>query len=499
MTTIVKTQSGKIKGYTSKGLQIFKGIPYAAPPIGPLRFSPPAPKDPWDGVLDATKFGPYASQGYSVLQDLLGRATNQSEADCLTLNVWTPAIDDAKRPVMVWIHGGAFVSGGAAMSVYDGSALANRGNIVVVTLNYRLGALGFAYIPGETANVGLFDQIAVLKWVKNNIEAFGGNPENVTIFGESAGGMSIVCLLAMPAAKGLFHHAIVQSGPISFDPKMGKKYTDRLMNELGIEVGDIKALREVPVKKIIKVQTKITLSVKFTEFLQFSPRIDGDTLPDPLEAVRAGSASDIDLIVGTNLDEMKLYSIIDPRARNATTEGLYKIMNSIMHFFGQDDAKTKQILKIYKDAREDQYSTAPNEILYVIGTDLIFRVPATRLAEVQRIHQSNTYNYLFTWPSPAFKGRLGSCHAVEIAFVFGTLDTPFMPEMCGKGPVVNEISEKMMDTWIAFARSGNPNHGSIPKWPPYDAEKRSTMLLGSELKLVNAIFEKERKAWDGII
>ena len=499
MTTLVETKLGKVKGYTSNGLQIFKGIPYAAPPVGALRFSPPAPREPWDEVRDALEFGPYASQGYSVLQDLLGKAKPQSEADCLTLNVWTPALDAGKRPVMVWIHGGAFITGGSAMPLYAGAALASNGNVVVVTLNYRLGAFGFLYIPGKTANVGLFDQIAALKWIKNNIEAFGGDPNNVTIFGESAGGMSIVCLLAMPAAKGLFHHAIVQSGPISFDPRPGKKYTDQLMAGLGIEAGDIDALREVPVRKILKIQTKLTFSIKLTEFLQFSPRIDGNTLPDPLKAIRAGSASEIDLIVGTNQDEIKLYSIIDPEASKFKGEELYETASKLMKFFGHDEARTKQLIHAYEEAREGRYSTAPNEIMYAMGTDLVFRVPATRLAEVQRIHQPNTYNYLFTWPSPAFKGRLGSCHAVEIAFVFGTLNTQFMDEMCGKGPEANELSEKMMDTWLTFARTGNPNHKGIPKWPPYDAEKRSTMLMGKEFKVENAVFEKERKAWDGII
>ncbi len=499
MTPIVETKSGKIKGYTSDGLQIFKGIPYADPPIGALRFSPPIQREPWDGVRDAMEFGPYASQGYSVLQDLLGKPKPQSEADCLTLNVWTPALDAKKRPVMVWIHGGAFITGGSAMPLYDGAALAKRGNVVVVTLNYRLGAFGFLYIPEKTANVGLFDQIAALKWVKNNIEAFGGDPNNVTVFGESAGGMSIICLLAMPAAKGLFNHVIVQSGPISFDSRPGKKYTDRLMADLGIKTGDIDALREVPVRKILKIQTKLTNSIKLTEFLQFSPRLDGNTLPNPLKAIRAGSASEIDVIIGTNQDEIKLYSIIDPEASKFKGEDLHETASKIMKFFGYDEARTKQLIHAYEEAREGRYSTAPYEIMYAMGTDLVFRVPATRLAEAQYMHQPNTYNYLFTWPSPAFKGRLGSCHAVEIAFVFSTLDTQFMDEMCGTGPEANDLSEKMMDTWISFARSGNPNHEGIPKWPPYDAENRATMLMGKEFKAVKGFLEKERKAWDGII
>ncbi len=499
MQAIVETHSGKIRGYTSENLQIFKGIPYTAPPIGELRFNPPAPVEPWKEIRNATTFGPYAPQGFSPLQDILARPKPQNEAGCLTLNVWTPGLDDGKRPVMVWIHGGAFITGGTAMPLYDGAHLARHGNLVVVTLNYRLGALGFLYIHDKTANVGLFDQIAALNWVKQNIAAFGGDPNNVTVFGESAGGMSVVCLLAMPAAKGLFQRAIVQSGPISFDPNMGTKYTNLLTSEIGIHAGDLDALRDVPVKKIMRVQEKITATVKLTEFLQFSPRIDGKTLPDPLPAIRAGSARDVDLIVGTNLDELKLYTILNPSAKKIISDGAHKITNKIVKFFGQDDTKAQEIVQIYEKAREGKYSIDPKEILAAITTDFVFRVPALRLAEAQSTQHPNTYNYLFTWPSPAFDGSLGSCHAVEIAFVFGTLNTQFMDQMCGQGPEADKLSEKMMNTWISFARSGNPNHPGIPQWPPYKMKNRSTMLMGHEFTVEDSIFEQERKAWDGII
>lgn len=492
---IVETKSGKVQGYRSKNLEIFKGIPYAAPPIGALRFSPPASREPWKDVLDATKFGPYAMQGFNALEILFGKIPIQeSEADCLTLNIWTPDTDDAKRPVMVWIHGGAFTMGSGADLIYDGSALAHRGNVVVVTINYRLGALGFLYIPGVTANAGLLDQIAALEWIKNNIEAFGGDPNNITIFGESAGGMSVTTLLAMPAAKGLFQHTISQSGAIRPTILAGKNSSETLMKKLRIEADDIDALREVPAKKIVKIQNRITLKGGAASLLAFSPKIDGNTLPKhPLEAVRAGSASEVDLLIGSNQDEMKLFSALDPSMRKIDTDGLYKLLKTMMGSVGLDEKKVRQLINTYQETRE-----TPRDVMDAIGTDFAFRVPAIRVAEAHHLHQPKTYNYLFTWSSPMFKGGLGACHAVEIAFVFGTYKIPRIDTFVGKGDAVKVLSEKVMDTWIAFARTGNPNHDGIPDWPPYDVEKRATMLIGSEFKVVEALYENERAVWDGI-
>ncbi|NVM03884.1 MAG: carboxylesterase/lipase family protein [Candidatus Helarchaeota archaeon] len=516
MTNIVNTKSGKVQGYTENGLQIFKGIPFAAPPIGPLRFSPPAPRDPWSDVLDAKKFGPYALQGTNPLAMMLNwDISNQSEAECLTLNIWTPATDDKKRPVMVWIHGGGFTIGGSADPLYDGSALARRGNIVVVSINYRLGALGYLYIPGVTANAGQLDQIAALEWVRDNIESFGGDSNNVTIFGESAGGVAVATLIAMPTAKGLFHRVIAQSGachPMLYGASMAKRISEKLMTKLKIEPGDIDALRKVPVKKIIRGQNKIggmigdfsrrvQSSSEEMDIMAFSPIIDGDTLPKhPLEAVRAGYASDVKLIVGTNQDEMKLFAAMNPAWRNLDSEGLDKFIQLGSGFLGQDKNKGKQLIEIYKEAREEgRLSTTPYDLLSAIFTDSFFTIGAIRLAEAYYTHQPNIYVYLFTWPSPAFDGQFGACHGLEIPFVFGMLHSPGMEVLLkGLGPAEDSLSERMLDAWIAFARSGNPNHAGLPKWPSYNVEKRPTMLFDSEIKVVDAPFRKELAAWDGI-
>ncbi len=496
-TDIIETKSGKIQGIKENGLEIFKGIPYGEPPLGALRFSPPVAKKNWDEVMDTSKYGSCAFQGYTQLEELTGKLKPESE-DCLTLSIWTPAADNNKRPVMFWIHGGAFIMGGGIDPMYNGSTLAQRGDIVVVTINYRLGALGYLYIPGVTANVGQLDQILALKWVQENIELFGGDPSNVTIFGESAGGYAVVTLPAMPAAKGLFRRVIAQSAP-AIDPKVTKKPTKRLMRMLGIQKGDLNALREISPEKIIEAQNKL-LSEDPTNLLAFRPLIDGDTLPiHPLKAFQNGNFGNIEFMIGTNLDEAKLFTALSPEISKMADADGEKLLIGFLSRLGLDMNKSKEIIDTYRKARESEFSTEPKEIMNALMTDYIFRISTIKLLEAQSTHQVNTYNYLFIWPSPAFDGKLGACHALEIPFVFNTLDVPGMADFAGNNPETEAISNKIMDAWIAFARTGNPNHDGIPKWPSYDIEKRSTMLVGKEFKVVEKFLDKERTAWDDII
>ncbi|NVM45363.1 MAG: carboxylesterase family protein, partial [Candidatus Lokiarchaeota archaeon] len=242
-STIINTLSGRVQGFIKDGITIFKGISYASPPIDALRFQPPQVHKGWECILKATEFGPYAPQGFTLLEEMFGHFENQNEDNCLSLNIWTPETDNESRPVMVYIHGGSFIFGGGADIWYgvDGTQLARKGNVVVVTLNYRLGAFGFLYIEDQIANIGILDQIAALKWIKKNIEKFGGNPNNITIFGESAGALSALILTSIPLTKGLFHRAIIQSAPI-MDTKPTIKSNTKLFQELGIKNGDISAL-----------------------------------------------------------------------------------------------------------------------------------------------------------------------------------------------------------------------------------------------------------------
>lgn len=503
-TDIIKTKSGKIQGYQDDSLKIFKGIPYAAPPIGNLRFKPPVETKPWRDVLNTTTFGPYSPQGFTALEEMFGKFELQGEDNCLTLNIWTPALDNLKRPVMVYIHGGSFVFGGGADIWYGvgGSELAHKGDIVVVTLNYRLGAFGFLYIPDLIANAGNLDQVAALRWIHENIEVFGGDPENITIFGESAGGLSVITLLSMPSSKGLFHRAIAQSVPI-LDSKPTIKSTDNLFKELGVASGDVETLQKLPASKIIEVQDKIIergLTEGTNEIMDFRPSIDGKIIPmHPIEALHKGIGSDIDLIIGTNLDEVNLWTVEYPEIQNLDFEGLQKTVNERLSRLGLDSNLSLNLIKSYKGARKNLHPTSPIDLYNAIDTDFTFRIPTIRIAEAQCIHNPNTYNYLFTWPSPALEGRYGSCHIVEIPFVFGTIGKTGVEWFYGEGKEAELLSKRMMESWIAFARTGNPNHDQIPKWPSYDVTYRSAMLIGNEFKVVEDPFGKERAAWEDII
>ncbi|MFX1574490.1 MAG: carboxylesterase/lipase family protein [Promethearchaeota archaeon] len=496
---IIETKQGKIKGYEREGVKKFKGIPYAEPPVGNLRFKPSIRKEPWSGVLDCTKFGPDVPQRESFFTPQPHPL--QDEEKCLSLNVWTPEVDDTKRPVLFWIHGGGFSFGSGSRT--DGTVMAKIGNAVIVSINYRLGIFGYIFIQDEIANLGQLDQITALQWVRDNISLFGGDPNNVTIFGESAGGVAVSTLMAMPAAKGLINRVISQSGaahPRSFHPKVGINGAERIMTELGIKGFDIEALKKISPQKIVDVQTKLELEARAKgRNFPYGVYIDSKSLPKhPLEAIRDGFASDLELIVGTNQDEMKLYSVISPPNKILDEEGLFRRTHRLIQVFNEDEGVTQKIIDTYKKAREGTLPTDPQDILEAILTDFRFRVSGIRLVEAQCKHQPNVFSYLFTYKSPEFGGKLGACHALEIAFVFGRLGEKARGITPKKSNETDILSEKMMNSWISFAQNGNPNHEGIPKWNPYDLRNRSTMIFGTEVKLVDDPFKTERMVWDGI-
>ena len=491
-TEVIETKSGRIHGYCENGLEIFKGIPYAEPPVGNLRLRPPIAKDPWSDVFSATQYGNCSFQGYTQLEDWFGKLRPESE-DCLNLNIWTPATDNKKRPVMFWIHGGAFIMGGGIDPMYDGSSLAKRGDVVVVTINYRLGILGYLHIPGETVNVGQFDQILALKWVHDNIELFGGDPDNVTIFGESAGGYAVVALSAMPAAKGLFRRVIAQSAPL-INPEVNGKVTKGIMRQMNLKKNDIEGLRKLAPEKIIEAQNKY-FEKNPTDILALRPLIDGDTIPiHPLKAFQNGECSHLDFMIGTTEEESKLFIALDPNFSSINDDDVEKLVIGYLRTLGIDVNRSKKMLNVYKEARLGK----PKELMSALMTDYIFRISTIRLLEAQNVHQPNTYNYMFVWKSPVFDGKLGACHALELPFVFGSLNLPLMDGFVGKNPN-KELSEKMMSAWISFARTGNPNHEALPEWPAYNVDKRATMLFGNKCEVANSVSDKEREAWDGLL
>jgi len=496
---IAETISGKVEGAVEGGINIFKGIPYAAPPVGVRRWLPPAPPRPWQGVRSARAFGNVAAQmdsGPGISKDL--EPVGPQSEDCLFLNVWTPALNKAARPVLFWVHGGAFSMGSASEPMYDGGSLAARGDTVIVSINYRLGVFGFlrlkeatgGAIP-STGNEGLLDQIAALEWVRHNIAAFGGDPGNVTVFGESAGAMSIGCLMAMPAARGLFHKAILQSGAANTTLSSGEAigFAEEYLNVLGVSPGGAGALRELPVERLLGAEMELRRRVPSPagrpRLTLMQPVVDGDTLPSlPIEAIRRGSAAGISLLAGTNQEEWKLMASMDPDLPGLDKAGL---LNRCEDFLPA--GRAAGLVEAYQKARP---AATPGEIFTAIQTDRVFRIPAIRLLEAQGKHAA-AYNYLFTWKSPAMGGQLGSCHVLEVGFVFGLYKADF----CGAGPAADRLSANVQQAWLEFARTGDPGHPGIGPWPPYGAG-RSTMLLGEDRRVEKAVFEGERQAWDAV-
>jgi len=401
----------------------------------------------------------------------------------------------------VWIHGGAFVIGSGAQSIYDGRKLARRGDVVVVTINYRLGALGFLDLgqPELAApNAGLLDQIAALEWVRDHIEAFGGDAGNVTIFGESAGGMSVGTLLGCPAARGLFHKAVPQSGScqaIHADRESSTAITAAVLSGLGMATPNVKQLREMPIDKLKQVQQTVSfqlLALGGTQLLPFQPVIDGHVLPrHPLDEIRAGISRDVRVLIGSTRDEWKLFGFMDPQVRQLDAE---KIAERIQQRLPHADGA--RIAAGYRAARPE--ADWPS-IWIAIETDRIFRIPAIRVAEAQRAHQADVFMYLFSWESPGFGGLLGACHAIEIAFLFDCLDLPGADKFVGTGPDAQRLAERTMDSWLSFATNGDPSHAALGAWPRYDAGRRATMELGARCGVQDDPASVERALWDGVL
>ncbi|KKM89768.1 hypothetical protein LCGC14_1245360 [marine sediment metagenome] len=494
---IVETTCGKVRGYGRRGVMKFKGIPYASPPVESLRFKPPSPVESWEGVRDTLEYSPISPQPSSSLENMFGEARKQDEATCLTLNIWTQAIDDKKRPVMFFIHGGAFLTGNGGS--LDGSRLVLRGDVVVVSINYRLGVLGFLYMPeihDTTANIGLLDMVAALKWTIENISKFGGNPQDITIFGESAGASAVACLLAMPSAKGLFQKAILQSTAARknrFTVESGKKIYESTIQKLGIKKGVIKALYKVPSEEIVKTQN--TLERVGVSKAMVGPVVDGIILPEhPLEAIRKGYAKDIKIFIGSNLDENKLWTMWNPKAFELTEEGLTKTVKKLMRALKKNENKAEELLKVYRHSRK-----TPRDLEDAILTDYTFHISSIRIAEYQSQHQPNTFMYLFTWKSPLEGGKYGAMHILELPFVFGLMGDKAMGVYPRRTQETQELSEKMMDAWISFARTGNPNHENIPALPPYDLQTRATIVFDKDITIVEDPYSDERVVWDDLL
>jgi para-nitrobenzyl esterase len=490
----VTTSLGRVRGVDRGRAHAFLGIPYAAPPVGALRFAPPAPAEPWRGVRECVAHGPAPCQPQDGLSAELGLLAPHPQAeDCLTLNVWRPAREAREpRPVMVWLHGGAFASGHAAGPAYQGDALARRGGVIVVTLNYRVGALGFLHAGAGRSNLGLRDQIAALAFVQREIAAFGGDPTRVTVFGESAGAGSIVALLAMPAARGLFARAIVQSaapeGQLSAEDAVQRA---RLFGgQLGGDAADLDWLCALPAERIVAAQAACAEPGPRRIGMFFAPVVDGESLPEwPLAAVARGATRAVELIVGTTADEMRLFQLA-PGFPEMPEAALVPHVASRLHGAPEVRAAAAQrVVAAYPGG-------SARDRFFALETDASLFVPSARLAEAQSRVQPRTFMYRFSWRSPLRGGALGACHALDVPFVLGTYAaSPALRAFAGDGPDARRVAHAAMDAWAAFARGGDPAHAGIPAWPAYEASRRATLALGATCGVVLAPDEERRRLW----
>jgi len=497
MELVIETNTGKVKGYEQDDVKIFKGIPYAEPPIGQLRLNAPEPKKSWNGILDASEYKPIVPQPPPLLTYF--PVPPQSEEECLNLNIWTPGCDNKKRPVLFWIHGGGHITGSGR--ILNGRNFSHSGNIILVTINYRLGPLGYMYVPGAPTNIGELDKIVALEWVHDNIESFGGDPNNVTIAGESAGATSVCTLMAMPKAKGLFYRAISQSGavmPQSFEMSDRKPTTEAILEENGLSYDDLDGYLKLPIEELIngfvRAQTKAFLNQKQ---LSIYPVIDNENLPHhPIKAIQEGCAKDIELIVGTNLEEWRFWRAFEPEFEELEESQVMERITNLMTGTGEDEKIIEDLIKTYKKSREEiGLPLNIHEVYEAFMSDAIFRIPSLKIAEAQSKHQKNTYMYMFKWKTPFENGRYGAMHALEIAFVFGSFWPDHLFIYPKKTAETEALSKVMMDYWISFARTGNPNIDNVLKWPSYDTESRKTIIFNKEIEIVDDPLKSEREMW----
>jgi para-nitrobenzyl esterase len=489
----VRTTSGTVRGSAEGSVRSFKGVPYAAPPFGDLRFAAPAPPVPWDGVRECTSFGPTALKPpYPVPVDVLLPEPVIPGEDVLNLNVWTP--DGAEGlPVLVWVHGGAFVNGSGAVPQYDGTAFARDG-VVTVTFNYRLGVDGFLHFGDDGPDDrGLLDQVAALEWVRDNIAAFGGDPSRVTVAGESAGAMSVVSLLSMPRAQGLFSRAVAQSGSGHFalQPATATRVAEALAARLGVPLSRA-ALAEVEPATLVAAQQALSQEIAATpdparwgelvlNAMAFEPVVDGDVLPSlPVRAVQAGAGSEVDLLIGTNTDEHALFLVPNGLA-DLVSEPLLGV---VLGGYGL----TPDALAPY---RSDAPAATPGELMIAVATDWFFRLPALRLAEARAGAPGRTHVYEFAWPSPQFDGRLGACHALEIPFVFDTLSAPGSEALAGDA-APQELADVVHRAWVDFVHTGDPG------WPVYDVDERPVQVFGTLTAVTPDPRGAQRRVWEGV-
>jgi len=490
-TAIAETKYGKVRGYIHDGIYIYKGIPYGKA----KRFMPAVEPDAWEGIRSSTMWGPTCPMmdppelGSDEADFMFQHDWGIPDEDCLRINVWTPGINDnMKRPVMIWIHGGGYTFGSSQeLPMYDGENLCKTGDVVYVSVNHRLNLLGFADLSdfgdkyNSSVNVGMIDLVDALEWVRDNISNFGGNPNNVTIFGQSGGGGKVSALMSAPPAKGLFHKAVVQSGmyPTFQDQKITKRIGREFVKNLGLTISDIDSIQNIPYSDLVFAYKIATDSVKeqltkegiSTNWLKFGPgpTQDGEFLPftfnDPKNLV---ISEDVPLMIGTTKNEFIASLWGDIPMRNASLE---EVNNYIEDKYGD---KSTDYIKAVKQAYPND--AKPTDL---IDIDLIFRPSSVKQAKIKSAHSNApVYAYMFTWQSPVFDGIYKAIHCMELPFVFNNIS--LCKEMTGGGKEAYILANKVSRAWINFARFGDPNHDGLPEWKPYSEEKGTTMFFDNE-------------------
>ena len=501
---VVTTTSGPVRGLDDGITKSWRGIRYAAPPTGERRWRAPVPPEPWPDVVDATTFGPVAPQPNNPVITLGPGAVK--DEDCLSLNVWSASVvtPDDPRPVMVWIHGGAYIFGTSSQPLYDGRALVSDGDVVLVTVNYRLGALGFldlsAFSTDERVfdtNLALRDVILALQWVRDNIAGFGGDPERVTLFGESAGGGIVTTLLTVPAASGLFSRAIAQSSPATsvYDSARAKRAADIFLQKVGVEPDQVATLYDLPVDRLVSAGLELFSDVPAATpgTLAFAPVVDKDLLPDyPLAAARAGRSNPVPLIIGTNKDEAALFKWMKSPLMPITPDAIRAMFAEI--------AAEQPELKLPSEAEiGSAYSGLKMKAAgLAVARDVGFRMPTIWLAEAHSA-VAPVYLYRFDWATPMLRAlRVGATHATELPYVWGNLvagrkDITFK---LGGLKVGKALSARLQNRWVNFAVDGHP--GGLPgdpEWPPYVPDQRATLVIDRQDTVVDDLDRDLRAAW----
>ena len=489
---VVHVRDGAVRGKAESGVWAFLGIPYAASPFGARRMRPPQPVRPWDGERDATAYGPTAPKGdYPPQYARLFPEVLIPGEECLNLNVWTPDAT-AALPVLVWIHGGAFMNGSGSVGAYNGAAFARDG-VVCVTINYRLAAEGFLLLDDGIANLGLLDQLAALRWVQANIAAFGGDPARVTVAGESAGAMSVITLLSMPQAEGLFTQAIAQSGAAAhtLTHDQAQMVSGYLTSTLGVPA-DREAIKAVPLDKLVRAASDLVVEVQTApdpakwgslalSLLPFAPAVDGEVVPqEPLAAIAAGQGKDVRLLIGSNRDEARLF-FVAPASIDLIDDATLEAAASAYGLSADS-------LTLYRAGRP---GASAGDILAAVITDWFFAIPAIRVAEARTgAANAPTWMYRFDHPAPEDNHRFGASHAAEVPFVFNTISQQDLHPLIGDTPS-QAVADQTHKAWVDFITHGNPG------WPAYDTASRTTGLLSDRITATADPAASERACWDG--